>query len=257
MTVFEIEHAAPLPTHPAGLDGSGHCEPSGSRGDKKHEAAVAATLAWADEAAARGDYADALGWLATVEAVGDTLTNAYHAKQRTWHLMAGRAPQRSTVWGRVKSGCLPRSRSRENGARPRADFGSRTSRLWHYAFVVLRVLPIAWLFNTVALYVATWLLAGLDYGADWWSLLIAGLVFTLVNTFLKPVLTILSIPFIVVTLGVFYFLINVLMLYVTHWIVPQFTIDRVWWAALAAVIVSLVNGILHVAVGRPRELAAH
>jgi putative membrane protein len=119
---------------------------------------------------------------------------------------------------------------------------------------VLPVLAITWLFNTIALYVATWLLAGLDYGSDWWVLLVAGLVFTLVNSLLKPVLAILAIPFIIVTLGIFYFLINVFMLYLTHWIVPQFTIDSFWWAALAAVIISIVNGILHAAVGRPSEL---
>jgi len=98
-----------------------------------------------------------------------------------------------------------------------------------------------WAFNTVALFVATWLLPGLSYGSDWWVLLIAGLVFTLVNFFLKPVLAVLSIPFIIVTLGIFYFLINVLMLYLTHWIVPQFTIATFWWAVLAAIIVSAIN----------------
>lgn len=121
---------------------------------------------------------------------------------------------------------------------------------------MLVALAITWLFNTVALYVASWLLAGLSYGADWWVPLVAGLVFTLVNSFLKPVLAVLSIPFIVVTLGIFYFLINVLMLYLTHWIVPQFAIDSFWWAALGALIISIVNGILHATVGRPSELAA-
>jgi putative membrane protein len=116
-----------------------------------------------------------------------------------------------------------------------------------------RQLSITWLFNTVALFVATWLLSGLSYGSDWWALLIAGLVFTIVNFFVKPVLAILSIPFIIVTFGIFYFLINVLMLYLTHWIVPQFTIATFWWAALAAIIISAVNGILHMLFGNPRE----
>jgi len=107
--------------------------------------------------------------------------------------------------------------------------------------------------NTVALFVATWLLSGLSYGNDWWALLLAGLVFTLANFFLKPLLTILSIPFIVVTLGIFYFLINVFMLYLTHWIVSQFTIESFWWAALGAIIVSIVNGILHLIFGRPGD----
>lgn len=121
---------------------------------------------------------------------------------------------------------------------------------------MIRRLAITWLFNTIALFVATWLLSGLSYGSDWWALLLAGLVFTLVNFFLKPVLAILSIPFIVVTLGIFYFLINVLMFYLTHWIVPQFTIATFWWAVLAAIIVSAVNGILHLFFGSPREYEA-
>ena len=114
-----------------------------------------------------------------------------------------------------------------------------------------RRLALTWVCNTIALYVATWLLSGLSYGEDWWSLLLAGLVFTLVNFFVKPILAVLSIPFILVTLGVFYFLINVFMLYLTEWIVTQFTISSFWWAALGAIIISIVNGLLHAAFGRP------
>ncbi|MFZ2112913.1 MAG: phage holin family protein [Solirubrobacteraceae bacterium] len=118
---------------------------------------------------------------------------------------------------------------------------------------MLQRLAITWVLNTIALFVATWLLSGLSYGNDWWALLISGLVFTLVNFFLKPVLAILSIPFIIVTLGIFYFLINVLMLYLTHWIVPQFTIASFWWAALAAIIISAVNWLLRKLVEPDRE----
>jgi putative membrane protein len=122
-------------------------------------------------------------------------------------------------------------------------------------YAMIRRLAVTWVFNTVALFVATWLLSGLSYGSDWWALLVAGFVFTLVNFFLKPVLTVLSIPFIIVTLGIFYLLINVFMLYLTHWLVPQFTIASFWWAVLAAIIVSAVNGILHWFLGRPGSTA--
>jgi putative membrane protein len=118
---------------------------------------------------------------------------------------------------------------------------------------MFRRLAITWVFNTVALFVATWLLSGLSYGSDWWALLVAGLVFTLANFFLKPILAVLSIPFIIVTFGVFYFLINVFMLYLTHWTVPQFTIASFWWAVLAAIIISAVNGTLHMFFGQPWE----
>jgi putative membrane protein len=101
--------------------------------------------------------------------------------------------------------------------------------------------------------VAAWVLSGVSYGNDWWALLIAAIVFTLVNAFIKPVLTILSIPFIVITLGIFYFLLNILMLYITDWIVGPFEIKTFWWGALAALIVSVVNGILHMIFGDPSE----
>src|SRR5919197_6578985 len=115
---------------------------------------------------------------------------------------------------------------------------------------------IRWAFNVVALFVAAWVLSGIEYGDQWWTLLIAGAVFTLVNAFVKPVLTVLSIPFIIVTLGLFYFLINILMLYLTDWVVPDFEIRTFWWAVLGAIIVSLVNWVLHVAFGEPGEREA-
>jgi len=133
-----------------------------------------------------------------------------------------------------------------------APAGAYTDR-YHREMLVR--LGITWVFNTIALFVATWLLAGLSYGKAGWELLLAALVFTLVNFAVKPVLTILSIPFIVVTLGLFYFLINILMLYLTSWIVPQFTIDSFWWGALAAIIVSVVNWVLQGTFGKPRDIA--
>jgi len=108
-----------------------------------------------------------------------------------------------------------------------------------------RALIIRWVSNVVALFVAAWLLGGVTYGDQWWTLLIAAAVFTVVNAWVKPIVAVLSIPFIVVTLGLFYFLINVLMLYVTDWVVPDFEIRTFWWGVLGAIIVSIVNGILH------------
>jgi putative membrane protein len=118
-----------------------------------------------------------------------------------------------------------------------------------------RVLVIGWVSNVAALLVAAWLLSGVTYGDEWWTLLIAAAVFTVVNAWVKPVLAFLSIPFIVVTLGLFYFLINVLMLYVTDWVVPDFEIETFWWGVLGAIIVSLVNGVLQRVLpeGEPRR----
>ena len=116
-----------------------------------------------------------------------------------------------------------------------------------------RMLLISWVSNVAALFVASWALSGVTYGDEWWTLLIAAAVFTVVNAWIKPIVALLSIPFIVVTLGLFYFLINVLMLYVTDWVVPDFEISTFWWGALAAIIVSIVNVLLRPLLPDPRD----
>ncbi len=113
-----------------------------------------------------------------------------------------------------------------------------------------------WAFNVVALFVAAWLLSGIGYGDDWWTLFLAAIVFTAVNALVKPFLTLLSIPFIVITLGFGYLLINVLMLYLTDWLVKGFDVKNFGSALLGALIVSFVNLLLQAAFGKPERRRA-
>jgi hypothetical protein len=53
----------------------------------RHRAAVGTTLSWADDAAARGDYAEALAWIETLDAIGDELTGEYQTKRGAWLAM--------------------------------------------------------------------------------------------------------------------------------------------------------------------------
>ena len=80
---------------------------------------------------------------------------------------------------------------------------------------VLPRLIFAWLANVVALFVATWIISSADYGDDFWVLLFAALVFTIVNIFVRPLVILLALPVVVLTLGLALILINVLMLYLT------------------------------------------
>ncbi len=107
-----------------------------------------------------------------------------------------------------------------------------------------RKLLVAWAGNIAAIFVAAWLLDGIRYGDDWWALVLAALVFSLVNAFVRPVVTVLSLPLIVLTLGIALFFVNLLMLYVTSWIVPDFTIDGFWSAVGATIVIWLVNALL-------------
>jgi putative membrane protein len=105
-------------------------------------------------------------------------------------------------------------------------------------------LLIAWLSNIVALFVAAWLVPDLDYGNDFWVLVVAALVFTIVNWFIRPIVILLALPAVILTFGLALILINTFMLYLTDWIVPSFETGSFWWTLLAAIIVSIVNLLL-------------
>ena len=77
---------------------------------------------------------------------------------------------------------------------------------------------LLWAFNTVALIVADWLVDGIHFD-DEWVVIPAGAVFGVVNWLVKPIVTLLSLPVIILTLGIALFFVNLLMLYLTSWIV--------------------------------------
>jgi putative membrane protein len=110
--------------------------------------------------------------------------------------------------------------------------------------------------NLAALWVASEVFDQMTYGDSFWVLVLAALVFTIVNWIVKPVVAILSIPLIIVTLGVAYFFVNVLMLLVTDWVVPDFEAGGFWTVVGATIVIWLVNlviaAFLH-DVGRERE----
>jgi len=108
---------------------------------------------------------------------------------------------------------------------------------------VLRRFLVTWAFNLVALWVAAVLLSGIDYDG-FWVLVGASLVFSVVNIFVRPFVILFTLPLVIITLGIALFFINLFMLYLTSWIVNDFTIDSFWWAFLATIIVWFVNVIL-------------
>jgi putative membrane protein len=103
---------------------------------------------------------------------------------------------------------------------------------------------ITWLCNVAALYVAALLLDGITYGDDWRTLVLAGAVFSLVNMLVKPFVTLLSLPLIILTLGIAFFFVNLLMLLLTAWIVRDFDVDGFWTAVGGTLVIWAVNLIL-------------
>jgi putative membrane protein len=111
---------------------------------------------------------------------------------------------------------------------------------------------VGWGVNIVALIVVDWLFDSVEIGR-WGSLLLAAAVLGLANTIVKPVLALLTLPLILATLGLFYFVLNILMLALAEWVAPDFTIDGFWTYVGATIVVWLVNWVLHSLLGSLRD----
>ena len=118
---------------------------------------------------------------------------------------------------------------------------------------MLRRFVVTWFFNIIALWVAAELLADISYGGNEWVLVLAALVFSVVNIFVRPVVILFTLPLVIITLGIALFFINLLMLYLTSWIVDDFTVDSFWEAILATIIIWIVNVILEALFGREAD----
>ena len=105
-------------------------------------------------------------------------------------------------------------------------------------------LALAWVINAAALWVADALWDSVRIkGAT--AYVIGAAVLGIANTFIKPVLALLTLPLIIVTLGFFYLVINIAMLALAEWIAPHFSIDGFWTYVGTVVIVWAVNWVGH------------
>jgi putative membrane protein len=114
------------------------------------------------------------------------------------------------------------------------------------------------LITAAALAVAAWLIDGIRFTGPrqgmaeieekWLPLLLVALILSLINAFVRPVLTILSIPFIIVTLGLFLLVINAGMLLLTGWLAEQldigFRVTSFWPAVGGAIVITVVSWFL-------------
>lgn len=112
------------------------------------------------------------------------------------------------------------------------------------------------LINAAALYVAVLLVPNLEFTGEWWKLLLVAFIFGLINTFLRPVLRILTLPITVVTLGLFLLVINALLLILTGEISREldlgFTVRDFFAALLGSIVISLVGFALSMVIGSSR-----
>ncbi len=124
---------------------------------------------------------------------------------------------------------------------------------------------VTWLLSTAAaLAVATWLIDGIYFTGPTSGmaevkhkilpLLLVSLILGVVSSFVKPVVTFFSIPFIVLTIGLFLLVINALMLMLTAWIAGGvgigFHVDGFWTALWGSIVITVVNWFIDVAILR-------
>ena len=112
----------------------------------------------------------------------------------------------------------------------------------------MRSLFLHWILNAAALWVAAAIVPGLDFSGGPGRLLLVAAVFGIVNSTLRPLLTILTCPLIVLTLGFFTLVLNALMLLVTGWLSESwklgFTVSGFWAAFFGGLVVGLVSMLL-------------
>jgi len=116
-------------------------------------------------------------------------------------------------------------------------------------------LLISWLCNAIVLAVVAWIFTDITRGTTG-QLLLAAAVFGVLNTILKPILRLVTLPLAVITLGIAWFFVSMLMLKLTDWIVPGFNINGFWTLVWATIVVAIVNFFIDAGFyfwGRPRR----
>lgn len=112
---------------------------------------------------------------------------------------------------------------------------------------------LRWIATAVAVAAAVWLVPGIEVlggGESWMSIALIALVLSLINMSVKPILHVLSLPITVITLGLFYLVVNTLVLYLAAWLANAlfavgFEIATFGSGFVAAIVISIVSGIVN------------
>ena len=107
-----------------------------------------------------------------------------------------------------------------------------------------RWLLVSWVVNAVVLGVVGWILGGVTFHGSTWTVIWSALVFGILNTVLKPVLKLATLPLALVTFGLAWFFVSMLMLWLTQGIINGFDIRGFWNYVWATILVWAVNMVI-------------
>ncbi len=108
---------------------------------------------------------------------------------------------------------------------------------------MMKAFLLRWIFTALAVMAAAHLLPGITY-SGWGALLLAALVLGLLNALIRPVLLLLSLPFILVTMGLFILIVNAVVLKLTSGLTPGFHVEGFWTTVFGSIIISSVSWLL-------------
>lgn len=98
--------------------------------------------------------------------------------------------------------------------------------------------------NAAAIVLASKLISGFIFRGDWLDLVIAAALLGLVNSFIRPILKLLSFPLVLLTLGLFSAIINIAMLFLVSYLLPTLVIQGLWAGLWGVIVISLVNHVI-------------
>jgi len=99
--------------------------------------------------------------------------------------------------------------------------------------------------NSVGIYIAAYFVPGIIFKGDLIDLAITGLILAAANSIIKPILKFISGPLIVLTMGLFIIIINIVLLWLVAWLMPELTIIGLGAYFWGVVIISIINAIMH------------
>lgn len=104
-------------------------------------------------------------------------------------------------------------------------------------------LIIRLLINALIIVGLAWALPGIGV-ESYWTALIVAIILGLLNIFIKPILVILTIPVTILTLGLFLFVINALIIMLAGYMIDGFNVNGFWWALLFSILMTVLNSAL-------------
>jgi len=103
--------------------------------------------------------------------------------------------------------------------------------------------------NAVALIATAYVVPGISFAGSWVQLLVAGAIFGLLNLIVRPIALFLSLPLLVLTLGLFYFVLNGLLLWGFSTFMPGYHVAGLWAGILGSLVIMVVNWVVHALFG--------